>query len=193
MSTTDARTRRSAKRPRRVRSRRTRLILRSLIAVVAVAAVVGVTFLVLAIVTDDTVERPVVTATAGDRTVEVEPFEWCDPQTPTECDTPGETADIPVREGTPLVIDVPDAIAKAPWSLKRYYVDPGVVDGGVGSLIPEEQIFTPGSTRSITVPPVNPDGNVLAGVEITLPTGIIDQATGDVTYIDHATWSIKTR
>ncbi|WP_182359667.1 DUF2771 family protein [Tomitella gaofuii] len=193
MSTTDARKRRSTKRPRRVRSRRTRLILRSLVAVVAVAAVVGVTFLIVAIVSDDTVERPVVTATAGDRTVKVEPFEWCDPQTPTECDPPGETADIPVAEGTPLVIDVPDAIANAPWSLKRYYVDPGVVDGGVGSLIPDEQIFTPGSTHSVTVPPVNPDGNVLAGVEITLPTGIIDQATGDVTYIDHATWSIKTR
>ncbi|WP_158726574.1 DUF2771 family protein [Tomitella fengzijianii] len=193
MSTTDADERRSTQRRRPARSRRTRLILRSLIAVVVVAAIVGVTILVLNLVTDDTVERPTVTATVGDSTVAVEPFEWCDPQTPTECDPQGETADIPVSEGTPMVIDVPDAIASAPWSLKRYYVDPGVVDGGVGSLIPEEQIFTPGSTHSVTVPPVNPDGNVLAGVEITLPTGIIDQATGEVTYIDHATWSIKTR
>jgi len=193
VSTTDAAKRPRIRRPRRSWSRRTRLIVRSIIAVIAVAAIVGITYLIMHALTDDSAERPVVTATAGENTVEVEPFEWCDPKTPTECDPPGDTAELRVSEGTPLVLKVPDAIADAPWSLKRYYVNPGVVDGGVDSLIPEEQIYTPGSTDTVTVDPVNPAGKVLAGVEITLPTGIVNQDTGEVTYVDHATWSIRTR
>src|SRR5699024_8988056 len=101
VSTTDAAKRPRIRRPRRSWSRRTRLIVRSIIAVIAVAAIVGITYLIMHALTDDSAERPVVTATAGENTVEVEPFEWCDPKTPTECDPPGDTAELRVSEGTP--------------------------------------------------------------------------------------------
>lgn len=182
-----------ARRGRRTRSRRTRLLLRSITAVIAVAVIVGITMLVVNLLADDSPERPSVTASAGGETVTVEPFEYCDPRNPTECDPPGDSADLSVTADTPLTIDVPEAISRAPWSLKRYYVNPQVKDSSTDSLIPEDQYFTPGSTSTVTVPPVDPSGKVLAGVEIQLPTGIVDEATGEVTYISHATWSIKTR
>lgn len=175
------------------RSRRARLIARSALAVIIVGVIVGGTYGIMHALSSDDAGRPVVTATAGERTVHVEPFRYCDPKDPTDCDPPGETVELAVSAGTPLRISVPDAITKAPWSLKRYYVDPGVKQSDVDSLIPEEQIFTPGSTHEVTVPPVDDSGRVLAGVEITLPTGIIDSRTQEVTYIDHATWSIRTR
>ncbi len=178
---------------RRPRSRRTRLILRSIVAVLVVALIVLVTWAIMNALTDDSPDRPTVTATAGDTTVHVAPYEYCNPRKPTECDAPGKTVELPVTAATPLVITVPDAIAKAPWSLKKYYVNPGVKDSDDNALIPEPQIFAPGSTSTVTVDPVDPSGKVLAGVEITLPTGIVDQDTGEITYIDHATWSIRTR
>src|SRR5699024_3555330 len=102
------------------RTRRGRLIMRSAIAVAVVAAIVGGTYGIMNLLADDGPSgRPVVTATAGGHTVHVKPYQYCDPADPTDCDPPGDTAELTVSADTPLTITLPDAIAEAPWSLKR--------------------------------------------------------------------------
>lgn len=176
-------------------ARRRRLVRSVVIAVAGVAVAVGLAALVVYVVLPwfggdaETPERPRITATVDGTSVEVPPFAYCEVNRPDVCDEPGQTVELPVGTDQTLEISVPAAISDAPWILATFYLDLDAGDALDGS----EQLFAPGSTTSVSVPDLDDQGRVLAGVEVRLPTGIYDNATEEDTIITHATWSVATR
>lgn len=180
---------------KKLTARNRRLIRSVVIAAAGVAAAMGLAALVVYVVLPwfegdaETPERPSITATVDGTSVDVRPFTYCEVNRPDLCDAPGETVELPVAEGQQLEISVPEAISSAPWILATFYLDPNGGDALQGG----EQLFTPGSESSVSIPDVDDQGRVLMGVEVRLPTGIYDKDTDEETIITHATWSVATR
>lgn len=176
---------------------RRRLIRTVATAVAGVLVVVGIAALVVYVVVpwvrgpDEAPERPSITATVDGRSVEVAAFTYCEAKRPDICDPPGETVQVPVAEGQQLEIAVPDAISSARWLLATFYVDPNAPEAPLQEG--PEQSFAPGAKDLVSIPDVDDQGRVLAGVEVRLPTGLTNPETQEVTYISHATWSVATR
>lgn len=149
--------------------------------------VVGVAFVaVLALLIKDApTHRPTITAFADGRSVVVEPYLYCPVDAPL-CETDGASATVPVRPGHPLQLSLPTEITSAPWILAAVYADG---DGAVES----DTLYLPDEKLGLTVAPVDDDGRELLGVEIRLPSGVIDTDTQQEEIISHAIWSIATK
>ncbi len=154
----------------------------------ALVAVVGVAFVLVVgkAILDAPEESPRVSAYADGRYEEVEPFRYCPVQEPL-CDYEGTTATMPVREGHPLQLSLPGAISENPWGFASVYGNPDS-----GDVVEADEYFAPGTRNTLTVPPVNEDGLVLIGVEVRLPSGVIDVDTDQEEIVSHAIWSIAT-
>ncbi|MBY6348795.1 DUF2771 family protein [Rhodococcoides corynebacterioides] len=160
---------------------------RVLAAVGALVAVVGVAFVVVvgrAIVTAPETP-PRISAFADGRFTEVEPFRYCPVQEPL-CEYEGSTAVLPVREGRPLQLSLPAEIADNPWGFAAVYQNPET--GEAGEV---DDYFAPGTRNTLTVEPTR-DGLDLVGVEVRLPSGVIDVDTNQEEIVSHAIWSIAT-
>lgn len=180
-------------------ARRQRLIRTIAIATLGVAAAVGIAALVVYVLVpwirgpEQTPPRPSITASVAGKSVEVKPFEYCEVNRPDICDPAGETVELPVAAGQSLDIALPEAISSAPWILATFYVDPNAPASDPDALQGGEQFFAPGTKSEVSVPDVNEQGLVLAGVEVRLPTGLYNTDTGEDTIVTHATWSVATR
>ncbi|KQU06835.1 hypothetical protein ASG56_04340 [Rhodococcus sp. Leaf7] len=161
---------------------------RTLIALSALVAVVGVAFVLVVgnAILSAPEEPPRVSAFADGRYEEVEPFRYCPVQEPL-CDYEGTTASLPVREGYPLQLSLPGAISENPWGFASVYADEAT-----GTVVEADEYYAPGSRNTLTVPAVNDDGLTLIGVEIRLPSGVIDVDTDQEEIVSHAIWSIAT-
>lgn len=181
-------------------ARRQRLARTIVIAVAGVAAAVGLAVLAVYVVapwfqgseSETDAERPRITASAGGVSVAVEPFIYCEVTRPDICDPPGETVELPVAAGQELTVALPESLSDAPWILATFYVDPAAPDAE-DSLQGGEQLFAPGTETSVSVPDIDEQGRVLAGVEVRLPTGLYNPDTKEDTIVTHATWSVATR
>ncbi|MBY6365366.1 DUF2771 family protein [Rhodococcoides corynebacterioides] len=162
-------------------SRRLLLLLGALVAVVGVAFVVVVGRAIV-----DAPDRvPRVSAFADGRFAEVEPFRYCPVQEPL-CEYEGTTAVLPVREGHPLQLSLPGEISESPWGFAAVYQNPET--GEAGEV---DDYFAPGTRNTLTVEPTR-DGLDLVGVEVRLPSGVIDVDTNQEEIVSHAIWSIAT-
>lgn len=149
--------------------------------------VIGVAFVaVLALlIRDAPTHRPTVTAFADGHTVVVEPYLYCPVETPL-CDSDGSSARVPVREGQPLQLSLPSEVASAPWILAAVYSDDN------GGAVESDTLYLPDERLSLTVPPLDDEGRTLLGVEVRLPSGVIDSDTQQEEIVSHAIWSIAT-
>ncbi|WP_024793887.1 DUF2771 family protein [Tomitella biformata] len=183
---------------KKLTARRRRLVRTVAIAVAGVAVAVGLAILVVYVLVPwirdpaTTQERPIITAAAGETSVEVKPYTYCEVSRPDVCDPPGQTVELPVTAGQQLVISVPESISGAPWVLATFYVDPTAAADSE-ALQGAEQLFTPGSETTVSIPDIDENGRVLAGVEVRLPTGLYNPDTKEDTIVTHATWSVATR
>ncbi|MBT1191639.1 DUF2771 domain-containing protein [Rhodococcoides kroppenstedtii] len=160
---------------------------RVLLAVGALVAVVGVAFVwVVGRAIVDAPERtPRISAFADGRFAEVEPFRYCPVQEPL-CEYEGSTAVLPVRPGHPLQLSLPGEISDSPWGFAAVYQDPET-----GEALEADDYFAPGTRNTLTVEPTR-DGLDLVGVEVRLPSGVIDVDTNQEEIVSHAIWSIAT-
>lgn len=152
-------------------------------AVVVVAAFVAVLAL---LVRDAPAHRPTVTAYADGRSIEVEPYLYCPVEEPL-CGSDGESASLPVREHQPLQLSLPAEVSSAPWILAAVYARPDGTDA-----VETDTLYLPDTTLALTVPPIDDAGRALLGVEVRLPSGVIDTDTQQEEIISHAIWSIAT-
>ncbi len=160
---------------------------RVLPAVGALLAVVGVAFVVVLgrAIIGSSEAPPRVSAFADGRYAEVEPFRYCPVQEPL-CDYEGSITVLPVREGRPLQLSLPEQISGSPWGFAAVYQDPET-----GEALEADDYFAPGTRNALTVEPTR-DGLDLVGVEVRLPSGVIDVDTDQEQIVSHAIWSIAT-
>ena len=153
----------------------------------ALSAVVVVAFaaVVFTLIRNAPDVPPTVSAFADGRAVEVSPFRYC-PVTAPLRDYDGETATVPVRPDRPLQLSLPKAISDAPWGLATVY------QSADGDVVENDAFFLPGQRTSMTVPALDDDGRALIGVEVRLPSGVIDTDTDQEEIVSHAIWSIAT-
>ncbi len=166
-----------------------------------VAAIVVPTFL---LVRDAEPHRPTLTAYAGGTSIRVEPYRYCTVNLEDCVD--GGSARLEVRPDEPLQVSLPAEIADAPlWRLLMVY------EGADGQPVERLQYFTrrgaepqplrdggepsldglngiPGRSSLTIQWPERPHLQ-LAGIEISLPSAVVDQEGNPFV---HATWSIKT-
>lgn len=119
------------------------------------------------------------TAYAHGTSVEVAPLEYCTLYLE-DCKS-GDIAQLDVPTGYPLQLSLPKEIADAPWRLVAVY------EIGDGTSFVAKRTYTPGEATAVTVEPI--EGMALAGVEIQLPSAVIDEEGLPQA---HAVWSIKT-
>ncbi|CCQ17759.1 putative uncharacterized protein [Rhodococcus sp. AW25M09] len=150
--------------------------------------VVAVAFVaVLAVLIGNAPDKePVVTAYADGRTVEVEPYLYCAVSDPL-CTNVGETSELEVGKAPTVQLSLPEPIYSAPWVLAVVYGD------GSGDAVENTEFNEPGTRLSVTVPTSDESNRTLLGIEIRLPTGIIDTDTNQEGFVSHAIWSIGTR
>lgn len=127
---------------------------------------------------------PTITAFADGETVEVEPYLYCPVDAPL-CESQGVSSLVPVSEGHPLQLSLPTEITSAPWIVAAVYAGDDIVE--------VDTLYPPDEKLALTVPPIDADGRELLGVEIRLPSGIIDVDTQQEEIISHAIWSIATQ
>lgn len=161
---------------------------RILLSVSALVGIVGVAFVLVVgkLILDAPATVPHVSAFADGRTAEVEPFRYCPVQEPL-CDYEGESTTLPVRDGYPLQLSLPSEIFDNPWGFASVYGDPDT-----GEVVENDEYFAPGTRYSLTVPPRDEEGRELLGVEVRLPSGVIDPDTDQEEIVSHAVWSIAT-
>lgn len=151
--------------------------------------VLGVAFVfVLALlVRDAEPHTPVITAFADGTAIEVAPYLYCPVDAPL-CQSDGNSAALDVSEGHPLQLSLPTEITGAPWIAAAVYAD----KADPNDIVETDTLYLPGQQLALTVPPLDDDGRLLVGVEIRLPSGIIDADTQQEEIISHAIWSIAT-
>ncbi|WP_206510931.1 DUF2771 domain-containing protein [Rhodococcus sp. BGS-1C] len=149
--------------------------------VLAVAFVAGLTMLIR----QAPAHLPTITAFANGKAVSVEPFLYCPVDAPL-CESEGVTTVLPVSEHSVLQLSLPSEITSAPWIAAAVYAGEG------SDIVETDTFYLPGAKLHLTVPPVDGDGRELLGVEIRLPSGIIDSDTQQEEIISHAIWSIAT-
>jgi hypothetical protein len=131
-------------------------------------------------------KEPTVSAYANGRAVEVEPYLYCAVTDPL-CTNVGETTEIEVGKAPTVQLSLPEAVYSAPWVLARVYGDDS------GNVVEDSEFNEPGTRLSVTVPTTDDSDRTLLGIEIRLPTGIIDTDTNQEGFVSHAIWSIGTR
>lgn len=144
--------------------------------VVILVAFVGILY---TLIRESAPRPPSITAFAHRTSLQVEPLEYCNLYLE-DC-TSGTIAELDVPVGYPLQLSLPQEIVDAPWRIVIVYQDQS------GNLVVQEQAHRAGETRAITIP--STDELQLAGVEIQLPSAVIDEQ--GLTEA-HAVWSIKT-
>ncbi|MFZ2177228.1 MAG: DUF2771 domain-containing protein [Rhodococcus sp. (in: high G+C Gram-positive bacteria)] len=157
---------------------RTKKIL-ALISVGLVIVLVAFVGVVYALVRDSPAEPPVITAFAHDRAAQVTPLVYCSLYLE-DCVT-SDFAEIDVPAGYPLQLSLPQEIVDAPWRLMAIYQD------RAGQLVVREEAHHAGEVHAVTIP--SSEDLQLAGVEIQLPSAVIDDR--GLTHA-RAAWSIKT-
>lgn len=150
--------------------------------------VIAVAFVaVLALLIGNAPDRePTVTAYSDGHTVVVEPYLYCAVSDPL-CDNVGETAEIGIGKARTVQLSLPESIYSAPWVLAVVYGDAS------GIVVENTQFNEPGTRHSVTVPTSDDADRTLLGIEVRLPTGIIDTDTNQEGFVSHAIWSIGTR
>lgn len=128
---------------------------------------------------------PTITAYADGRAVVVDPFLYCLVNAPL-CESEGVTTVLQVSEHSVLQLSLPSQITSAPWIAAAVYAGEG------SDIVETDTFYLPGKKLQLSVPPVDDDGRELLGVEIRLPSGIIDADTQQEEIISHAIWSIAT-
>lgn len=164
---------------------RTTKIAAAIGAVLFVVAVAFVAVLTL-LIRNAPDEEPTVTAYANGRTVEVEPYLYCAVNDPL-CTNVGNTTEIDVGTAETVQLSLPSAVFSAPWVLAVVYGDDS------GNAEETSEFNEPGTRYSATVPTKDESGRTLLGIEVRLPTGIIDTDTNQEGFVSHAIWSIGTR
>lgn len=164
---------------------RTKKIAALLAAGVLVIAVAFVA--VLALLIDKAPEKePKVTAYANGRAVEVDPYLYCAVSEPL-CTNVGDTTELDIGSARTVQISLPAEVFSAPWVLAVVYGDES------GDVVENGEFYEPGSKLSATVPTTDDEGRDLLGIEVRLPTGIIDTDTNQEGFVSHAIWSIGVR
>jgi hypothetical protein len=150
--------------------------------------VVGVAFVaVLALLIKDApTHRPTITAFADGHSVVVEPYLYCPVEAPL-CEDVGSSSTVPVREGRPLQLSLPTEITSAPWIVATVY------GSSLDDAVESDTLYLPDQKLALTIPPIDDEGRDLLGVEIRLPSGVIDSDTQQEEIISHAIWSIATQ
>ncbi|QII07602.1 DUF2771 domain-containing protein [Rhodococcoides fascians A25f] len=156
--------------------------------IVAGLVVIAVAFAaVLALLIGRAPEKePTVTAYANGRAVVVEPYLYCAVSDPL-CTNVGETAEIQVGNARTVQLSLPAPIYSAPWVLAVVYGDDS------GDVVENTEFNEPDTKLSVTVPTKDDSNRTLLGIEVRLPTGIIDTDTNQEGFVSHAIWSIGTR
>ncbi|MDV8022993.1 DUF2771 domain-containing protein [Rhodococcus sp. IEGM 1330] len=131
-------------------------------------------------------KEPTIATYANGRTVEVEPYLYCAVSDPL-CTNVGETSEIEVGKASTVQLSLPEAVYSAPWVLALVYGD------DAGNVIETSGFNEPGTRLSVTVPTTDDSDRTLLGIEVRLPTGIIDTDTNQEGFVSHAIWSIGTR
>jgi hypothetical protein len=144
--------------------------------VVAAVAFVGVLY---ALIRDSDPRLPEITAFAHGHAEQVAPLAFCNLYLE-NCET-GRLAELNVPPGSALQLSLPQEIVDAPWRMVVVYQDPS------GQVVVQERAHRAGETRAVTVQ--STEELQLAGVEIQLPSAVIDEQ--GLTQA-RAAWSIKT-
>lgn len=162
-----------------VRTRSGRVVLG--VAVLALVAVVAAAVFVVVAIRNTDEHPPEITAYAYGETITVPPGEYCsfDLQ---KC-THGEIAELDVPAGEPLQLSLPKDIASAPWRMVMVYETPD------GELEQQVRNFESGETDAVTVVSDHSPAWQLNGVEIQLPSAVIDE---NGLPLARAVWAIKT-
>jgi hypothetical protein len=152
------------------------------LAVLALVVVIGAAIVVVLAIRDADERLPEITAYGNGRSITVAPAEYCTLDL-REC-SQGELAVLDVNAGQPLQLSLPKEISDAPWRLVAVFEDPVS-----GELVPEERYFESGATAALTVVSDREPPWQLAGVEIQLPSAVVDESGLPRA---HAVWAIKT-
>lgn len=153
------------------------------IALVVVALMVvaaGLAAVVWKLVDEAEPQRPTITAYAHGRMVTAEPTQHCNINLEECIDNPITMIDVPA--GYPLQLSLPAEITNAPWRLIAVYGD-----RRSGQTFLDGVMFEPGRQRAVTVP--SDPSTQLLGIEIQLPSAVIDEAGEPIA---HAVWAIQT-
>lgn len=144
--------------------------------VVTLVAFVGV---LTVLIRGNETQPATITAYADGTTVTVPPFKYCTLYLE-DC-VEKDTIPIELRPGHPLQVSLPKEISSAPWRLLAMY----------GNTEDEVYVqytpFRPGEALAVTVPTIVNDVP-LAGVEVQLPSAVVDEAGIPRA---HATWSLS--
>lgn len=150
--------------------------------VVAVLVVLVAFVAVLTVLIRNAGERlPQVAAYAHGKSITVPPLQYCNLYLE-DC-VNGELAKLDVPVDYPLQLSLPAEIADAPWRLVM------VFEGPDGALVTEERYYAPGEVDAVTVRSAQHPPLQLNGIEIQLPSAVIDEEGLPQA---HAIWAIKT-
>lgn len=147
-------------------------------ALVVVAAAVAAT--VWKLVDSAEPALPTITAFAHGSTEGVQPAQHCTLYLEDCVENPITELEVPA--GYPLQLSLPGEITDAPWRMITVYGDTRT-----GQTYIDGMMFESGAKRAVTVP--SDPSLQLLGVEIQLPSAVVDEA-GEP--ISHAVWAIKT-
>jgi Protein of unknown function (DUF2771) len=149
--------------------------------VLALIVVVAAAVVVVLAIRDSDERLPQITAYSYGETITVAPAEYCGFDL-TDC-TQGNLAVLDVPAGQPLQLSLPKEIADAPWRLVMVY------QGPEGKLEPQERYYRSGEADAVTVVSDRSPAWQLNGVEIQLPSAVVDENG-----LPHAraVWAIKT-
>lgn len=127
---------------------------------------------------------PEVTFTAGDASATARPTQYCELDL-TDCrDDAAAPVELAVPAGVPVRVEVPDAVAEAPWLVVFRYrsADGEQVDERTG-------IFPPGAENGYTLElPAPGDRLLTAQVQQFGPAPQADPATGAIDFPTRASW-----
>lgn len=147
-------------------------------ALVVVAAAVAVT--VWKLVDSAEPSLPSITAFARGNSETVQPAQHCNLYLEDCVENPITELDVPA--GYPLQLSLPAEIADAPWRMITVYGDTRT-----GQTYIDGKMFESGVRRAVTVES-SPELQLL-GVEIQLPSAVVDEAGEPIA---HAVWAIQT-
>lgn len=154
----------------------------AVLATVALVSSVATGVLIWRLTRSPAPEHPEISAYTRGQLVRVGPYRYCDVKDLNDCDVPKAMGELIVTSRNPVQLSVPLAISKAPWVLLRAY------EGPDDTVV---EAFTPGTTRAVTIPTVDPRRGRLTGIAVELPTWVRDEQ-GNEFPLPHAEWSVST-
>lgn len=124
---------------------------------------------------------PEVTFAAGDATAVATPTQYCEDDFVTCSNDAAAPVDLAVPAGTPLVVEVPQAVRETPWQLVYSYRD------GAGEQVDERStvlVDQPGFTLELPA-----DARLLvAQVQQYGPPPVVNPETGEVEFPIRSSW-----